>query len=218
VSLVKNALLASLQNLVGITPIGAPVVLDDGNISLTLPLVPDIARRSQASGPSGWYQGRLQNVHSAADAEVSTIDPYNPGASALGSYPPAVVAGFDVWLVGCSLVQSSGVAGITEGTVTLELSGAGANLTGWGQDDAGSVVTGFSQFNVARFSDIIATITAGGSDFGVTPSGDPMVYPKLRIPRGGRIRFRSESPAAATYLAVLLLGLFPEGLGQDIVA
>lgn len=214
-SIVKNPILLPLQRLIGITPTPKPVVLDDDTISLVMPMVPDITRRSRASGPTGgWFIGVLENVHSAGDDEASSIDPYSPGASAFAPYPAIVEPGFDVWLLTISGLRSSGAGGLAGAVMTVN---PPDNAQGWGQDDLLAPVASGVGAKLALF-DTIFTGTAGVSSPPMMNSKtlETCYYPKLRIPRGSKIQFNSTSAAAAEFQAVFILGLFPEGLGQDI--
>jgi len=214
-TIVKNPLLGSLQTLIGISPAPVPLVLDESNISLVLPIVPDIARRSQQIGPlGGWFQGVLENVHSGADGEASNMDPYNPGASAVGAYPPVIPDGYDVWLMAVGGERSSGSGGLTGALMSMNPAPA---AQGWGQDDQAAPVIATPRFYVARFDALSETVTVVANDPMITEAGETFVHVGLRIPRGGFIGFHSESAAAAEFQAIFIMGLFPAGLGQDVL-
>ena len=105
-SLIKNALLLPIQHLIGQAPAPTPAVVDDDSVSLVLPVVPNIARRSLASQPTGgWFTGLLENNHVSDDAIISTANVYNIGDDAVAPWPAPVPNEFDVWLLGVFGIQ-----------------------------------------------------------------------------------------------------------------
>lgn len=210
-SFVKNPILLPLQKLVGISPTPQPVVLDDTNISLTMPLVPDITRRSRASGPTGgWFEGVLENVHSAADDERSSITPYTAGVDAVAPYPTSVGDEFDLWLIGVAGQQSVQAPRLTIATLSM---GIPTHAQGFGRDDAGAPLIVSPAIQVARFDSVVAS--SANNDAMVTEAGNTYIPLNLRIPRGSRLTFDSTASAAATFQILMIIGLFPAGLGQD---
>jgi len=118
--LIKNAILAPIQQLVGAPAATTPTVLDDANVSLVLGIL-EIARRALAVGATGgWFQGVLENVHSAGDSESSSIDPYNAGADAVAPYPAIIGLDLDLWILGISGRRSSGAGGAHRGSYEPE--------------------------------------------------------------------------------------------------
>lgn len=214
-SFVKNPILLPLQKLVGISPTPQPVVLDDTNISLTMPLVPDITRRSRTHGPTGgMYSGILRNVHAGADDESSTIDPYAPGADAVAPYPTSVDEGFDVWLLGLCGQMSQGSGDlITAGFASISVPD---HMQGFGREDDGTPLALSPSFNVALFTGIDGT-GSGNPPLTLAGSGQVWIELGIRLARGQRITWKTTSSAAADFDLQMLIGLFPAGLGQDIV-
>lgn len=213
-SLVKNPILAPLQRLIGTSP--APrgsINLDDENISQTLPVVPHLMRRSLAGIESGWFLGLMENVHGAADFESSFIDPYNPGALAVAPYPGTVESDFDVWVLGVSGIRSSGAGGLTGALFVIN---PADTSQGWGVDDAAAQVLGTPALKVARFDGLETTITQTFDPM-ITEAGLTYQPVGIRVPRGGLLGFDTESAAAAEFQGQWLIGLFPAGLGQDVV-
>jgi len=213
-AIIKNAILSPLGRLIGIAPAPQTTVLDDDSVSLVLPIVPDIARRSLGGATGGWFQGLLENVHSGADDEVSQIDPYIPGASAVAPYPGNVNADFDVWLLGVNGRRSSGSGDLTGGVVSLN---PGAHLQGWGEDDVGDPVVSAPSMRLAFFDGVETQAAGIGSPPLKNPQGLLHINLNLRIPRGGTLSFHSTSAAAAEFQMFFILGLFPAALGQDVV-
>ena len=216
--IVKNPVLLTLQRMLGLAPGGGrPLNLDDSNISLTLPVVPHVARRGGAGIQAGWFLGVMENVHSAADAEASFIDPYEPGALlAVAPYPASVPDGFDLWLLGCSGVRSLGTG---DPTGALFVVNPNDTSQAWGIDDAGVAVIATPGIRVAFFdsvSEVVQAVTADPLFNSV--SGQTYIPVNMRLPRGTLLGFETQSAAAAEYQGAFLLGLFPAGLGQDVVA
>lgn len=214
---ITTKILLGLQELLGLSSaeLMFPVDVDMGNISLTLPVVPEVARRGLTIGPAGgWFQGVLENVHGAADAEVVSIDPYNPGDAAVGAYPRVVEDGFDIWLAGVSGQRSDGAGGLTMAGVFFN---PGDASQGWGIDDSGATIVETPSLWLARFDSLETTMSIITTPPMMTEAGDFYVPLNLRLPRGGVLGFASESAAAADFQITLVMGLFPAALGQDIV-
>jgi len=214
-ALIKNAILLPIQRLIGIAPSGSPTVLDDDSVSLTFPVIPDIARRSLSSLPTGGYfMGILENVHSGADDEASSIDPYNAGVDAVPPYPAMVSSEFDLWLLGISGRRSSGAGGLTGaiGSFTTP-----QHVQGWGRDDVGAPLVTNGRIMVAQFDGISTIVNAFTTPPMITEQGILYQPVGIRMVRGCTIGFHSTSAAAAEFQMFFMLGLFPAGLGQDVV-
>jgi len=217
-ALIKNALLLPIQHLVGQTPTPTPAVVDDDSVSLTLPIVPNIARRSLASQPTGgWFQGILENNHVSDDAIISTVNVYNVGDDAVAPYPATVPNEFDVWWIGCSAVHASGSGGLAEALIGLNP----ANFSqGWGRDQAGVLVTASPRMHIGRWDSID---TGGGTGVRdaplLTEAGETWIPVGMRLPRGTNLSFETLSTGAAAveFRALFIMGLFPSAMGQDIV-
>jgi len=216
VALLTTSLLRRLQALIGASATGlGPVDVDTGNISLTLPTVPEIARRGLAPGNiGGWGIGVLENVHGAADFESSSIDPYQPGDAAVGAYPSPVPLDFDVWLLGATAIQTVGTAGLDGAFILIN---PVASQQMWGRDDTGDPVVTDPPMVLGRWDAVDSAVT-GSSDVLITEAGETYIPINMRIPRSGcLIVFHTESAGIAEYQATLLMGLFPAALGQDVV-
>jgi len=207
--------LLTINRVLGIAgPGSASTELEDGTLVQVMNMN-DIVRRSRAIGPfGGWYQGLLENVHSAGDTESSFIDPYEPGASANAPYPASVPLGWDVWIVGVGGVRSSGAGALADAIMQINPI---ARQTGWGQDNAGAPVTGSPSFSLAHFDDVVASVGSIVADPMKNGTNGLTYYqPNVRVPRGAAIEFHSTSGAAAEFQAQFLMGIFPQGLGQDV--
>jgi len=167
-------------------------------------------------GPlGGWFQGILQNVHLGADDIASAIDPYNPGDDARAPYPVIVPRGWDIWLLGVGAVQTA-LTGVLANAV-FQINPTGTEV-GWARDNSGNPVAGGSpSFSVARFDSILGGTGAISQDPFLTPDGQTFVRVGIRIARGSALEFHTTSAGATTYQGLFLMGLFPEGLGQDVL-
>lgn len=216
-SIIKNAILLPIQHLIGQAPAPSPAVVDDDSVSLTLPIVPNIARRSLASQPTGgWFTGLLENNHVSDDAIISTINVYNTGDDTVPPWPAPVPAEFDIWLLGCFGIHSSGSGGLSEALMGFNP----ANFTqGWGRDQAGVLTVSSPRLHVARFDAIGGGATGSSDPPLITEQGATYVAVNMRIPRGTNLSFQTLSTGAAVvvFTAIFLLGLFPSAMGQDVV-
>ena len=186
-------------------------LLDDGNVSMVLAL-DRIVRRSRTPGVTdGSHYGVLQNVHGAAGQVATTIDPYAAGDDAIAPWDPVIPAGFDVWIMGAAVRRVAAAGGLDGGVLSINPL---ANQQGFGRDSAGAPVADISGYPIA-FWDTLNTDTT----FALGLAGDGSAWARLgiRLTRGAAIAFTSDAAAAATFNCTVLLGLFPAGLGQDVV-
>lgn len=211
--------LTTMNRLLGIAGRGSSQTeLDDGNLSQVIDVNPIVRRSRTPVGSTGFYICTLTNVHSAADNETSQIDPYLPGASVApaGGYPASVDLSFDVWIAGMSIARIAGAGQLDGGQVDLT-TGSSTVFSGWGQDDAGDPDISTIGTIITQFA-VMNTGAAGGNSFAAEVGSGLLASRALvRVRRGLQIRFHSTADAAATFRLVLNIGLFPAGLGQDIV-
>ena len=193
-------------------PLQVPTFLDDANLTLIME-VTDAVRRSRALGVvQGWNIGVMQNVHAGAGSLVTVVDAYAPGTAAVaggaGGFPPIVPSGYDVWLIGGMVTRNSGAGGLNSGGFSLDP--ATVNQA-WGIDDMGAAVTASrSPLQIWTSIDVFGA--------GLDAAGRGYVDWRLRIARGTEFRWQSDAAAAATFQLILILGVFPEGMGQDIAS
>jgi len=215
--IISDALL-SVNRILGLTSGGEtqPTLLDDGNVSQVF-TINDAVRRARAGGiTSGWFMGILQNVHTGAGSLIATIDPYSAGSAvpALGSWPELIPRGLDIWVLGVSTIRTVG-AGTLDGAVMYF--NPTARQQAWGRDDSGVLVTSSAGIAIARWTDLDAS--AGSLAIGIGGNGDAFNWVRLRVERGTILEFRSDvATASATIRCNFILGLFPEGLGQDVAS
>ncbi len=186
-------------------------ILDDGNVSQVL-TVNELVRRSRTSASSsGWFFTIFQNVHAAAGPLTSSIDPYEPGTNAIPPFPRVVPRGFDIWILRAALRRTAGAGGLDGAVFSYN---GGTSQQAWGVDDGGGGVQSQDPIPFALFTAIDASTS---SPVGVSGTGQVSVPVNLRLPQGiVNVTLRTDAAAAATFRGYLTLGLFPEGLGQDV--
>lgn len=193
--------------------------LDDGWVNQVLN-INDIVRRSRTQiGTGGWFHALLENVHGAgASTLTSTIDPYNVSVGlANPPYPPDIPnpGDFDAWILGASLEMTAGTAtNFTDGM--LAVVSPASNLA-YSIDDQGAPSTRIAagqEMQLGRW-DVLELIA--GNTVGLTEQGSPWIGSNLRMRPGCSIQLRSGASNAVTVNAIVLVGLLPAGLGQDIV-
>lgn len=191
----------------------APTSLDDGTVSQVLDVTSALRRGRAGGAASGWFYGVMQNVHPAADTQTSVIGPYAPTQTlvpVISAWPGQVPVGFDVHVIGGSIQRTAGAGALTGGSLFLAVA---ASDQAWGVDQAGARVTASPAIIIARWTGLD---TGSAIDIGITGDGSTFARMGLRMPRGSSFNFRTVSAAAATYRLTLLMGLFPESLGQDV--
>ncbi len=90
---------------------------------------------------------------------------------------------------------------------------------GWGVDDAGVLALSSGAIRLALFDGTFDAVTAVVNDPMVNSLTLQTYVPvNMRVPRGATLGFQTESAGVATFIGQFLLGLFPAGLGQDVVS
>jgi len=192
---------------------GAGTELDDQNLSMVLNIT-DALRRGRAGGvDDGYFFGLFLTVHTGAGVETATIDPYAPAAlvPTVSPYPAEVPAGLDLWVIGATGGRTAGAGDLVGGFLGVDTI---ARHLGWGVDEGGAAVSQLPLFPIARFASLDTAIT-GFATF-LDGQGNFWHPIMMRIPRGQSLSFKSQADAAATFRCIITLGLFPEGLGQDL--
>jgi len=192
----------------------APTVLDDSNVAQVLEISRLVNRGRTPAGSTGWFYGLFVNEHGVAGGLESLIDPYAPDVNAVAPYPAIVGRDTDFWLYG-ALVQRTAGAGTLAGAHLLVQ--PDASQQGWGIDDSGVAVAAGGSFAMTRWTGLDSSVSVG-NPFGITGNGACYAPLNLRLPRGiVSLRFRSEAAgASATFQCWVVMGLFTEGLGQDL--
>lgn len=193
---------------------GHGVNFDERFATQTIPLYPEIRRRSKGiAQESGLFMGALFNVHGAADAEASAVEPYAPGIAAFDPFPPIVPEGWDIYLLAVTGTTSGAGAGdIVGGNVgVLQAS----NAQGFGLNDSGAQVTADRSIIVAQFVSSSAGVTNDAPVL-LTAEGNTRVRVGMRLARGCSIRWRTVSDGIIDLVAILEMGIFPMAMGQDV--
>lgn len=187
--------------------------LEDGSVSQVLS-VNDIVRRSRAQGVTeGWFYAVMQHIHTGAGELAALMNPYAPRGVQGPAYPrDAPQRQRDFWVATASLTRVSGAGDLDGAAMFIDPQPA---QLAWGVTNTGVATTDESEFPVARWiSGLEETLDIA---YGITGDGGATVRLGLRIGRGSRIIFRSQVDAAATINLMMIVGLFPAGLGQDLV-
>lgn len=214
-AVINNPVMGPLQRILGLAPTPRGATVDTELVTLTMPIVPDISRRSLThSESSGIFTAVLENVHSGADNERTTIDPYAVGVDlAQGAWPPLVDQSFDIWIYTAGITRVSG-GELTGGQLRYDSNTFGIGFT---SDDAGDPLSAASNQPVlatwAVFNTIMGSSTVSAAVIG---TGELHARINQRIRRGFSLVFDSTSDAAMTCRLWMTLGLFPAGLGQDV--
>ena len=188
-----------------------PTMLDDATLSMVLP-VADSVRRARSTGvTSGWFIGVIDNIHPAAGPISANVDPYAAGdarpAGNRSAYPSPLLQGTDLWLLGASLTVAVGTPALNSGSLSLDPLPI---HQAWGIDNLGAAVVNSGAFAVLRWSAL------DSANFGITGDGSSFGSVRIRLPRGVTLTVSTDATAAGTFRTVVVLGVFPEGLGQDI--
>jgi len=212
---VDSDALLLVRSVLGQSGTAAPgTVLDDGRLDQVLD-VNEIVRRSRTlAGTTGMFHGILEATHAAAGDLTTTIDPYNPLAP-IAPWPAPVPDGFDVWLIGGCTVRTGGTAANWVGGA-LSIATPAVH-TAFSQDQAGAASANAANEQDYTFGIWDSLDLTLSSDIGITADGEPYIDARMRLRRGSRIRFRSTAVnGAVTMICVVVVGLFPASLGQDI--
>ena len=221
--------LVLLDRMLGLSGPGGEqyTTLDDGNVQQVLE-ISDVARRSLTpAGSAGVFTIMFENYEAGSTGVSSNvIDPYNFANELTvnfdtNGYPVPVPLGFDVWVIQASAytydpsdfawLQLSMVYPAKTTALTSRINAGGAeaqignnisyhHLVRWDTQLPGDVVTGADQQYVWA-----------------TENGSLTQKIGTRVPRGGTLHFITDASVAGNYaFCNVILGLFPEGLGQDI--
>jgi hypothetical protein len=221
--------LVLLDRILGLSGPGGEqyTTLDDGNVQQVLDIAA-IARRSLTqAGSAGIYQLTMHATHDAGSLSNMFLDPYNFGASVTltsrtNSFPTPVPRGFDVWLIGASFSTDTNGTRLDWGQLSLQspsshmaLNIAQTNMGGETQETNDLAWTHLARWDTIHTDDMITGVV--GRQLWETTNGRAYVPFNMRLRRGQQLvaMNNSSSGEVQSYLTCTL-GLFPEGLGQDI--
>lgn len=209
--------LVNVPKLLGIAGSGeGPTEFDDNHLQQVLDVGPTASRAQSPINQAGWFTFLLLNEHAGAGVITNALFPSaqvgaNPAAMQNG-YPGRQPGGFDLWLGQVSMLRTGGAGDLNLGQVYIV---QGYRLIGLGVTDAGVAHVGDTHTGIARWDDLEAT--AGMPYFGITEGGEYSVKPMMRVPPGSLIYFSTDAAAAADFECCMVMGMFPSGMGQDIV-
>lgn len=191
--------------------------LDDGHIDLVLPVVPEILRRSASPAKTtGLFLAVLENTHAAAGGLTVNYDPYFEDVASIPPWPnPIDEEKQEVWLLDAAGLATAGVLADFESGLLLVRHPAAH--WGYGEnDDLTAVTPAAVGVPVARWT---SAATVGNVNVLLMASGEVRAPIGIRIRRHTIIQWRTLSDGAGVVSSQLLLtmGLFPAGMGQDIL-
>ncbi|MEE8488687.1 MAG: hypothetical protein V3S43_00015 [Acidimicrobiia bacterium] len=190
----------------------------DGVVHQFLDVGP-IARRGRTfAANEGIFKLQLANIHVITGVLDSTLNPYALGAAAINPFPEIVPRGFDLWLLGASLIRTSGSSILNDAALFM------SNLASGGGIDSNSVATALSPpMCVAMWTDLSVLLTTHYAQAGDGSRVNPFKNLQIRIPRIGgggtpvSLTFESKTNGTATMVCTMLVGMFPTALGQDAI-
>jgi len=182
--------------------------IEDGDLKQVFDVGSAVRRGRADVATGGWFYGVLEMIHAGAGTIDASIDVYSPGAGQVGSYPLDVPRDFDVWIESYSIIQDSGAAAMTYGAARIS---PAARAQGWGIDNLGAVEVTGTIFGLGLFDSL------DSEGFGLTEQGEQLVKLGVRVPRGSTLSARTIADGVTTLHAVFMLGLFPIGMGSDVV-
>ncbi len=213
---IDSGALLSLNRILGIAGQGSgSTELDDGNLTQVIDVAP-VVRRSRVLGATasgGYWYWVQQHVHAAAGVLSSEIDFYDPAFPQNG-YPASVPKDYDVWIGSFSGRRTAGAG--TLGTARL---GIDPNSTSQctGIDDSGAEVTNTQAQAIYEWDQLSSGVSGIPPAFQNSLTLAVQDHRAWRVPRGSTVAcWTNAVGASATFLFQGWLGLFPEGLGQDI--
>lgn len=214
---ITSVALEPLNKALGLAGAGdSQTELMDGTVDQVIDVGQISRRGGTLAGTGGVFRCVLRNIHTTSETVSSSWQPYLPAAAGVNApYPSPVSDNFDVYLIGASLQRSSGAASMSVGALSLT-----NVLQGFGIDSAGAGIVSTSVFTIATWDDII---TAMSPNFARTVKRLPYKTIGLRIPRKGAIASPflsfttvSGGATAGEFDCIMLMGIFPVALGQDI--
>jgi len=207
--------LSQVQRQLGISGVGTGVaMLEDDELRQVLDVGPAVRRGRADVANGGWFWGVLVNEHAGASSLSSFINPYEPMALSLTSFPPLVdVSRFDIWIAGATLRLLSGATSIADAALII---GAPLRSLAFGKTDSGAGITPSGGGFVIQSwgTKVVASDTF---TYMLPEVRVPFETTNIRMPRGSNLVFDTQSIGVSTYELSIIMGLFPIGLGNDIL-
>lgn len=193
---------------------GSPQQVDiqDSIVQQTIDLDPFLRRGLTPAGSLGIFTATILNTHIGSDTITTDIDPYAPATTFVGNgYPPVIESELDVWLLAAHARNITGSGDFGGGFLGVRTD---PNGMGWRNEATATVMDQlYATFNQE----------AGAGNANVlrmSTSGAVFIRGPIRIRRGlSQITFETvkSGVGAGSYKAFLTLGVFPAGMGQDVV-
>ncbi len=192
------------------------VELQDQVLEQAIDLNPFLRRALVPEGSDGIFHATMLNTHSGSDIIETQVNPYAPGTTFAHPDWNPVDPRFDVWLLGA----------------------AGKNITGGGDFGGGqfnliSNALGMAWRNEANAAAMTQTVmtwdverTEMNTTFLYSNQNDVLLLwekggSAMRINRDASTLFsfitEKAGPGSASFKLFLTLGLFPAGMGQDVI-
>ncbi len=206
---IDSQMLESLNKALGLSGVGSPVTeLTDGIVDQVIDVGPIVRRSRTQANTAGVYTALIRNVHGAGNSLSAGIAPFLGAAAALEPYPSPMPAGFDVWLLSSVVTQSAGT-GTVSAALRVDVPARLMGLSSLGASVGAAM-------NVAFWDTIVDESILFAIKSNQT---EPVQKIGLRLPRdpATQLVFSSTSSAAATFDCLMMLGVFPVGLGQDVI-
>jgi len=211
---VDSQALDIVNRALGLFGAGAPLTeFMDGAVEQSLDIGPLVRRGRTVAKSTGIFFGLMRNIHGAADSQTSTFQPYLGGTGAIDPWPSPMPPGFDVWVLAAFVRQLSG-SGTFTGALFLD---PNTTILGWGIDSAGVAVVAAARIPLVYWDSVVTQL----DEFALMEDGQPWKRIGQRLFHLNRdeagILFSSTSSAIATFDCFVMLGVFPVGLGQDVL-
>ena len=202
--------LEGIREAVGLVGAGAQFTeFPDGICDQVLDVGPFIRRGRTFAGSSGIFGAHLGVTHAGAGALSSTVDPYNPLATAgyvVGAgYPAVVPPGFDFWVLAASAFSAT-AASCTSARLRLSTPASSMGF--------GTISTSHTAYLLTFVQAIVAELATPQVMYRDV-SGAVEMFPRIRVPRGSTLIWDTVATAAASHFCQLICALLPAGLGQD---
>ena len=213
---IDSQALGALNKALGIAGAGAgETELLDGVVDQVLDVSTIIRRGRTLAGTEGIFRVVLRNQHLDIQTLATSWQPYESATIGLvAPFPSPMPAGLDVWLLGATIARAAGAGDLDDCNLAL------TNVQlGFAQNDLGAAITPTTVYTLAFWNSLNTT---GGTPFALTQTRLPYKTLNIRIPRKGAIAspflvFESTSLSTIHVDCILLIGVFPSGLGQDVI-
>jgi len=204
--------LGILNKSLGLTGAGSQITeLMDGVVDQVLDIGPCVRRGRTQAGTGGIYSARTRNTHTDAEAKTSTISPFNPLTTRIAPYPLVMPDRFDIWLLDAGVSHISGSSATISAALHLNYAPSQMGISGVGPATAAVSTRTLAHWDALVTENVTFGVLAGDN-------GSRAVF-GLRLPRSltTELIFATTSVLTAAFQLEITLGVFPIGLGQDVI-